>query len=72
MNRKGFMSALLVTVISLLLLTSMASGAWVLETVDSDGFVGEDTSIALDSSGNAHISYWDRTNDREGGRIFDV
>ena len=35
-----------------------ASGAWVVTTiVDSSGSVGGNTSIALDSSGKAHISY---------------
>ncbi|HHT9112766.1 MAG TPA: hypothetical protein ACFYD0_05540, partial [Candidatus Wunengus sp. YC65] len=37
-----------------------ASGTWVTTTVDSDG--GSSTSIALDTSGNAHISYFDYTN----------
>jgi hypothetical protein len=35
---------------------------WNIETVDSIGSVGEYTSIALDSSGYAHISYYDNTN----------
>ncbi len=30
--------------------------------MDSGGEVGEDTSLALDSSGNPHISYWDISN----------
>ena len=38
------------------------SGSWVATTVDSSGQVGEYTSIALDSSGKAHISYLDDTN----------
>jgi hypothetical protein len=37
---------------------------WKLETVDSEGYVGEYTSIAIDSSGNAHISYFDESNDK--------
>ncbi len=32
--------------------------AWVIETVDSDGYVGWYTSLALDSSDNPHISYY--------------
>ena len=31
--------------------------------VDSDCNVGSDTSLVLDLSGNAHISYFDDTND---------
>lgn len=35
---------------------------WHIETVDSEGGVGAHTSIALDSSDNPHISYYDGTN----------
>ncbi len=38
------------------------SGPWRTETVDSAGMVGFFTSIALDASGKAHISYRDYSN----------
>jgi uncharacterized membrane protein len=36
--------------------------SWSIQTVDSTGSVGAYTSIALDSSNNPHISYYDTTN----------
>ena len=39
-----------------------ASGKWVISTVDSSGNAGWYSSIALDSSGNVHISYSDQLN----------
>ena len=38
-----------------------ASG-WHIQTVDSEGEVGEGTSLALDGNGYPHISYDDETN----------
>ncbi|MDO8282002.1 MAG: hypothetical protein Q7U10_05175 [Thermodesulfovibrionia bacterium] len=38
------------------------NAAWRIETVDSAGLVGIDTSIAIDSLGKMHISYRDATN----------
>jgi hypothetical protein len=39
------------------------AAGWHIETVDSEGRVGEDTSLALDESGYPHISYYDTTHD---------
>jgi hypothetical protein len=40
------------------------SGTWNIQTVDSNGIVGNPNSLALDSTGTPHISYWnfDTTN----------
>ncbi len=43
-------------------LVSPALAAWNIETIDSNGFMGDYTSIALDAGGNAHISYSDAIN----------
>ncbi|MDH5691148.1 MAG: hypothetical protein OEY81_06965, partial [Candidatus Bathyarchaeota archaeon] len=39
------------------------SPEWDIQTVDSEGVVGSYSSMALDSSGNPHISYLDNTNE---------
>jgi PKD repeat protein/ribosomal protein L40E len=46
----------------MLLLSSARGTTWSIDTVDSTGTVGYWPSIALDSSGNPHISYFDSTN----------
>ncbi len=44
-----------------LMYTSNVTGTWQTETVDSFNAVIDETSIALDSAGKAHISYYDET-----------
>ena len=39
----------------------LADSRWNIETVDATCDVGRTTSIALDTAGRAHISYWDYT-----------
>ena len=41
---------------------AIAAGIWKTETVDSGDRVGEYSSIAIDTSGNPHISYYDDSN----------
>jgi hypothetical protein len=49
-------------ILACLFLPSLPVGAqWVLETIDSTNIVGEFSSLALDESGNPHISYFDYT-----------
>jgi hypothetical protein len=40
-----------------------ASGTWSLWIIDSDGDVGADSAIAIDSQDNVHICYYDYTNE---------
>ncbi len=56
------MKRMLLLVLALALVAPATADDWILETVDSDGRVGEYTSLALDSSGNPHISYYYVTN----------
>ena len=42
---------------------NVQSATWMIYTLDSTGYVGFFSSIALDSSDHPHISYKDETND---------
>ncbi len=64
MKTKGLIYGLVFSLILLLGIgVTNASGSWVTTTIDSDGWVGEYTSIAVDSNNKVHISYYDRTNE---------
>jgi chitodextrinase len=47
-----------------LIYATNVSGSWVKTVVDNDGDVGINSSIAIDSGGFVHISYFDRINKR--------
>jgi len=56
------MKTLLTTLLALCLIVPVFAGEWANEVVDSEGDVGRYSSLALDSSDNPHISYFDQTN----------
>ncbi|MBU4338818.1 BNR repeat-containing protein [Patescibacteria group bacterium] len=63
-SKKSFLYALCFIVILLLFnFPHNAWAAWNIQTVDATNNVGYSTSLALDSSGIPHISYYNSTND---------
>jgi len=57
-----YFSRLIVVITFFTFFVSAGWAGWDIQTVDSAGGMGYFTSIALDSSGNPHISYYDSTN----------
>ncbi|HUT99704.1 MAG TPA: T9SS type A sorting domain-containing protein [bacterium] len=53
------MKRLFCVVFALVFVGAASAGEWHIETVDSEGYVGWYTSLALDSSDYPHISYYD-------------
>jgi len=67
LKRTAVLSLILVVAVQPVLMALFVTNVealpgWTTETVDSAGWVGTFTSIALDSSNNPHISYSDASN----------
>ncbi len=62
MSRRVLVTQLLCGVFWLMAAGMCVPSAWYIQTVDSQGTVGDYTSLALDDSAYAHISYRDYTN----------
>lgn len=63
MCKRCLSTLLFILIFLVLFVTNTFASAWSIETVDSSGgdYNIEDTSIALDSAGKAHIGYCDST-----------
>ena len=53
------MKQLLLLLLALVFVLPVTADQWCLETVDSSGYLGTYASLALDSRGSTHISYFD-------------
>jgi hypothetical protein len=57
----SFQTVIVVLGLVFAMLGDAISADWTIQTLDSDGVVGEFSSIAVGSSGDVHISYYDRS-----------
>ncbi|MCF6155172.1 MAG: hypothetical protein E3K36_07950 [Candidatus Brocadia sp.] len=62
LNRKIFFIILSLVFLKFSFFAGNVVADWTTSTLDSDGYVGRYTALAVDTSGAVHISYYDSTN----------
>jgi hypothetical protein len=61
-SKNHILVVLLMALFGLICCASSAQADWTISTIDSEGYMGEYSSIAIDSNNKVHISYIDYTN----------